>query len=304
MEKTIEVNDIVKAFNLEVLTAEDELDRLVSKSTSRRPGLEFIDYLDYLPMGHVQVLGVNEIHFLHTLENEERRERIENLVRYTPPCFIVTDNQTGLENMIRYCTERNIPLLRAVESNYEFIGKLDAYLIKRLAPETAIHGVCVNVSGLGVLLRGDSGVGKSETAHSLVGRGHRLVADDMVVLKRLSSHTLLGTHNETNKEFISLRSVGLLNVVRMYGRQAFQEESRIVLDIELTKWEGNSLYNELDVEPKTMTYMDVEIPSIQIQLKPGRDVVGLIEAAVNNWYLKQQGYNAADDFMERLENEQ
>src|SRR5699024_318774 len=160
MEKTIEVNDIVKAFNLEVLTAEDELDRLVSKSTSRRPGLEFIDYLDYLPMGHVQVLGVNEIHFLHTLENEERRERIENLeslpmghvdvlggdemhflhtleneerrerienlVRYTPPCFIVTDNQTGLVNMVRYCTERNIPLLRAVESNYEFIGKLDA----------------------------------------------------------------------------------------------------------------------------------------------------------------------------------
>src|SRR5699024_11461104 len=90
--------------------------------SSRRPGLEFIDYLDYLPMGHVQVLGVNEIHFLHTLENEERRERIENLVRYTSPCFIVTDNQTGLENMIRYCTERNIPLRRAAESTYEFIG--------------------------------------------------------------------------------------------------------------------------------------------------------------------------------------
>lgn len=304
MVKTIEVKDIVNAFDLEVLTAENELDRLVSKSTSRRPGLEFIDYLDYLPMGHVQVLGKNEIHFLHTLEKQERRKRVENLVRYEPPCFIVTDNQTGLENMIRYCTERNIPLFRAEESNYEFIGKLDAYLINRLAPETAIHGVCVNVSGLGVILRGDSGVGKSETAHSLVGRGHRLVADDMVVLKRLSSRTLLGTHNETNKEFISLRSVGLLNVVRMYGRQAFQEESRIVLDIELTRWEGSSLNNELDVEPKTMTYMDVEIPSIQIQLKPGRDVVGLIEAAVNNWYLKQQGYNAADDFMERLENDQ
>src|SRR5699024_12726543 len=126
-------------------------------------------------------------------------------------------------------------------------------------PETAVHGVCVNVFGLGVLLRGDSGVGKSETAHSLVGRGHRLVADDLVVLKRLSSHTLHGTHNETNKEFISLSSVGLLNVVRMYGRQAFKEESRIVLDIDFTKWEGNSLYNELDVEPKMMTYMEVEI---------------------------------------------
>src|SRR5699024_11851369 len=167
--------------------------------------------------------GVNEIHFLHTLENEERRERIENLVRYTPPCFIVTDNQTGLENMIRYCTERNIPLLRAVESNYEFIGKLDAYLIKRLAPETAIHGVCVNVSGLGVLLRGESGVGKSETAHSIVGRGHRLVADDMVVLKRLSTHTLIGPHNDIHNVFISLCRVGLLKVIIIYVLKSFTD---------------------------------------------------------------------------------
>ena len=304
MEKTIAVRDIVSSFGLEVLTCEDELDRRVSKSTSRRPGLEFMDYLDYLPMGHVQVLGENEIHFLDSLDTEERLQRVGNLVAYDPPCFIVTDNQKGLVMMTKFCKERNIPLFRAEESNYEFIGKLDAFLIKRLAPEIAVHGVCVNVSGLGVLLRGDSGVGKSETAHSLVGRGHRLVADDMVVLKKLSPRTLLGTHNETNKEFISLRSIGLLNVVRMYGRQAFQEESRIALDIELTKWEGSSLYNELDVETKTQTYMDVEIPSMQIQLKPGRDVVGLIEAAVNNWYLKQQGYNAADDFIERIEKEQ
>ena len=126
----------------------------------------------------------------------------------------------------------------------------------------------------------------------------------MVVLKKLSPQTLLGTHNETNKELISLRSIGLLNVVRMYGRQAFQEESRIALDIELTKWEGKSLYNDIDVETKYTSYMDVEIPSIQIQLKPGRDVVGLIEAAVNNFYLKQQGYNAAEDFMKRIEKEQ
>src|SRR5699024_7974171 len=139
---------------------------------------------------------------------------------------------------------------------------------KRLAPETAIHGVCVNVSGLGVLLRGDSGVGRSETAHSLVGRGHRLVADDMVVLKRLRSHTCRRTHNETNTEFISLRSFGVLHAVRIYGPQAVQDGSRIVWDIELTKWEGNSLYTGLDVEPKTMAYMDVEIPSSQIQLKP------------------------------------
>src|SRR5699024_5235810 len=216
--------------------------------------------------------------------------------KYRPPCFIVTHGQGGLEYLTKFCTEEGIPLLWTKESTAEFIPKVDAHMIKTLSEETAVHGVCVNVSGIGVLLRGDSGVGKSETAHSLLGRGHRLVADDIVVLKKLSPQTLLGTHNETNKELLSLRSIGLLNVVRMYGRNAFQDESRIALEIELTKWQGDSLYNDLEVETKFTSYMDVEIPYIQIQLKPGRDVVGLIEAAVNNWYLKQQGYSAAEEF--------
>lgn len=303
MVKSITVQEVVNSFSLEVLTCESALDRKVVKSTSRRPGLEFMDYLDYLPMGHVHVLGADEIYFLDSLSKEECRERVSNIVAYDPPCIVVTDDYQGLDNLTEYSRNKGVPLLRTTEANYEFVGKIDAFLIKRLAPEIAVHGVCVNVSGLGVLLRGDSGVGKSETAHSLIGRGHRLVADDIVVLKKLSPRTLLGTHNGTNRELLSLRSIGLLNVVRMYGRQAFQDESRIALDIELTKWEGTSLYNDLDVETEITSYMDVEIPSMQIQLKPGRDVVGLIEAAVNNWYLKQQGYNAAEDFMQRIENE-
>lgn len=194
-------------------------------------------------------------------------------------------------------------MLRTDASTYEFVGKLDAYLTKTLAQEIAVHGVCVNVSGIGILLRGKSGVGKSETAHTLIGRGHRLVADDIVVLKKLSPQTLLGTHNEKNKEFLALRSVGLLNVVRLYGRKAFQEETRIALDIELTKWQNNSLNNELEVEAKFTEYMGVRVPHIQIQLQPGRDVAGLIEAAANNWYLQQQGYSAAEEFMKRIQSE-
>lgn len=303
MEKSIQIKDVVQAFSLEILTGEDHLDHRITKSYARRPGLEFIKFLDYFPMEHVQVLGKNELQYLYTLSEADRELRVGNIVKYNPPCIIVTDGQDGLKYLPKYCKERKIPLLRTGESNYEFIKKIDAYLIKRLAPEIAVHGVCVNVFGFGVLLRGDSGVGKSETAHSLVGRGHRLVADDIVVLKKLSPQTLLGTHNETNKELLALRSIGLLNVVRMYGRSAFQDESRIALDIELTKWQDNELHNELEVETKYTSYMDVEIPYIQIQLKPGRDVVGLIEAAVNNWYLKQQGYSAADEFMKRIEAE-
>src|SRR5699024_8643971 len=209
----------------------------------------------------------------------------------------------GLEYLTKFCTEEGIPLLWTKESTAEFIPKVDAHMIKTLSEETAVHGDCINVSGIGILLRGDSGVGKSETAHTLIRRGHRLVADDMIVLKKLSPQTLLGTHNETNREFLALRSIGLLNVVRIYGRKAFQDETRITLDIKLTKWKADDLNNELELEQKYSEYMGVPIPFIEIQLQPGRDVAGLIEAAANNWYLQQQGYSAMGEFMERVEAE-
>lgn len=303
MSKFIEIIDVVDKFSLEVLTGANFLADRITEDTARRPGLEFIKYVPFFPQNRVYVLGENEIQYLYTLPEEEREERIESLVKYQPPCIIVTDGIDGLKYLPKYCDERDIPLLRTDERNYEFIKKIDSYLIRQLAPEIAVHGVCLNVFGVGVLLRGASGIGKSETAHSLIGRGHRLVADDIVVLKKLSPQTLLGTHNETNKELLSMRSIGLLNVVRMYGASAFQEDTRIAIDIELTKWEGAELYNELEVKAQFSTYMDIDIPYYQIQLKPGRDVVGLIEATVNNWYLKQQGYSAADEFMKRLENE-
>lgn len=301
MTKEILISDMIESLQLEVLTSSDALGRKVTKPKARRPGLEFIEYIPFLPTGHVQVLGENELDYLQSLSEKERSMRVENLVKYDPPCIIVTDGRKGLKYLRKYCDERHIPLLSTEEANYEFNGRIDAYLIRQLAEEIAIHGVCVNVLGMGILLRGDSGVGKSEIAHSLLGRGHRLVADDIVVLKKLSPETIIGTHNETNKELLSLRSIGLLNVVRMYGRQAFQAESRIGLDIELTKWEDSKLYNDLDVASQYTSYMDVEIPYLQIQLKPGRDVVGLIEAAINNLHLKQQGYQAVDEFMKRIE---
>src|SRR5699024_1158807 len=182
------------------LTGEEFLTDEVTESNARRPGLELIKYLEYFPSNHVHVLGENEIRYLHSLSESERENRISNLVKYNPPCIIVTDDQEGLKYLMRFCKKRDIPLLRTDESNYEFIKKIDAFLINRLADEIAVHGVCANVSGIGVLLRGASGVGKSEVAHSLIGRGHRLVADDIVVLKRLSPQTLLGRSEVNTSE--------------------------------------------------------------------------------------------------------
>ncbi|MCM3714145.1 HPr(Ser) kinase/phosphatase [Halalkalibacter oceani] len=300
--KTITVENLVRRFSLRVLAGENLNEKLITQSRVHRPGLEFVGHFDFFPTERIQILGRKEINYLHKLSKEERKIRIGNIVHYHPPCFIVTAGEEGLTYLTKYCIEEGIPLLitNKPETTSEFITYLDAYLVKEMAPEMSIHGVCVNVSGIGVLLRGNSGVGKSETAHTLIGRGHRLVADDIVVLKKLSPQTLLGTHDEKTKEFLALRSVGLLNVVRMYGRKAFQEETRIALDINLTKWEKDALNNELEQEAEFTDYMGVKVPTIEIQLQPGRDVAGLIEAAANNWYLRQQGYSAAEEFMSRI----
>ncbi|MGG1520041.1 HPr(Ser) kinase/phosphatase [Paenibacillus oryzisoli] len=300
--KSVTVKDLVERFSLEVLTGHSELHRPITKTKAHRPGLEFVGYFDFFPQAHVQLLGRKEITYLHKLSENERNLHIGNIVKYHPPCFVVTRSQEGLKYLKKYCEEEKIPLLRTSAPTSKFQDLVDLYLSKSLAEEIAIHGVCVNVSGIGILLRGKSGVGKSETAHTLIRRGHRLVADDIVVLKKISPETLLGTHNGKTKEFLALRSIGLINVSRLYGRKAFQDETRIVLDIELTKWQENALNNDLELEPRFTDYMDIQVPHIEIQLQPGRDVAGLVEAAANNWYLRQQGYRAAEDFMQRLMN--
>ncbi|AZS17877.1 HPr(Ser) kinase/phosphatase [Paenibacillus lutimineralis] len=301
--KTITVQRLAEVFKLEVLTGAGYMDREITRPRTHRPGLEFVGYFDFFPMKRVQILGRKEITYLLTRTVEERKLHIGNIVKYHPPCFIVTSGQQEIPFLTLFCEQEGIPLLRTSETTTDFIAKLDGYLVKALAPEVSIHGVCINVSGIGILLRGKSGIGKSETAHTLIRRGHRFVADDIVVLKRLGPATLLGSHNETTREFLALRSVGLINVVRQYGRRAFQDETRIVLDIELTPWKGDSLNNELEVVPQFIDYLGVQIPHIEIQLQPGRDVAGLIEAAANNWYLKQLGYSAAEEFMKRIEDE-
>ncbi len=297
----VTVQDLIERFSLEVLAGDTQLQRAVPRARAYRPGLEFVGYFDFFPQEHVQLLGRKEIKYLHTLSEAERNLHIGNIVKYHPPCFIVTRNQEGLKYLRKYCDQEGIPLLRTSEQTTKFQQIIDAYLAKSLAETISVHGVCVNVSGIGILLRGKSGVGKSETAHTLIQKGHRLVADDIVVLKKISPETILGTHSGNTKEFLALRSIGLINVTRLYGRSAFQEESRIVLDIELTQWKENTLNNELEWKEKYTDYIGVKIPHIEIQLQPGRNVAGLVEAAANSWYLKQQGYSAAEEFMKRLE---
>lgn len=298
--KSITIKQLVDRFQLEVLAGAEQLGRTIVKSRVHRPGLEFSGYFDFFPQERVQILGKKEITYLHTLSEKERDIRIGNVVKYHPPCFVVTRKLEGLQYLMEHCNKEGIPLLRSADDTSKFMTLIDMYLTRMLAPEIQVHGVCVNVAGIGVLLRGQSGIGKSETALTLIRRGHRLVADDAVVLKKINPEVIIGTHDGNTREFLALRSIGLINVPRIYGRSSFQDETRIVLDIELTKWKENELNNDILQEPKYSTYMDVRIPHIQIQLQPGRDVAGLVEAAANNWYLQMQGYSAAEEFIQRL----
>lgn len=301
--KKISIQEIVDRFQLEVIAGESGLNRHVFSDDIHRPGLEFTGFLEYFPTERIQLLGRQELTFLHSLTHEQRDTRIGAVVAKQPPCFIITRGQEGLTYFEKHCAEQQVPLLRTKEKTTKFLTKLNNFVEKALANEIGVHGVCLNVFGVGILLRGESGIGKSEAALTLVERGHQLVADDLVILKQIDPDTLIGTHNKSNRDFLSLRGIGLVDIPRLYGSGSFQEETTVNLDILLSPWIERHHYDALGVEQKKMTYLDVTIRHIEIPVRPGRDIAGLIEVAAKNWRLQKQGYSALKAFQDRLNNE-
>ncbi|RXT13629.1 HPr(Ser) kinase/phosphatase [Ammoniphilus sp. CFH 90114] len=298
--KKISIKEIVETMHLEVLAGHEGLSRDVIHDDIHRPGIEFTGFLEHFPMERIQILGRQEITYLHSLSHVERDSRIGAVVAKHPPCFIITRGQEDLTYFEKHCTKEQVPLLRTPEKTTKFLSKLNNFLEKALAKEIGIHGVCLNVFGVGILLRGESGIGKSEAALALVERGHRLVSDDLVILKQIDPVTLLGTHNQSNRDFLSLRGIGLVDIPRLYGSGSFQQETQVNLDILLSPWKEKHHYDALGVEQNVVTYLDVTIRHIEIPVRPGRDIAGLIEVAAKNWRLQQQGYNALKAFEDRL----
>ncbi|MBB6446366.1 HPr(Ser) kinase/phosphatase [Bacillus benzoevorans] len=299
---TITVRQLVDKLKLEIVAGEEGLDQLIDNDDIHRPGLELTGYFKYFPSERIQLLGRQEITYLHSLTKAQRDERIGNIIKEHPPCIIITRNQEGLSYLIKHCNEEGVALLRAKEKTTRVIGKLNSYLEKELAKSIGIHAVCMNVFGVGLLIRGESGIGKSEAALSLIEKGHRLIADDLVILKRIDLETLIGTHNQTNRDFLSLRGIGMINVPRLYGSGAFQDETSINLDIILSAWDVKKYYDGIETTKEMIEYLDVPVPHIEIPIRPGRDIASLIEVAAKNWRLEQQGYTALNEFYERIEN--
>ena len=297
----ITVRQLAQKLKLENLAGDEGLNNIIESDEIHRPGLELTGYFKFFPNKRIQLLGRQEITYLHSLTIEERDERIGNVIRKRPPCIIITHNQEGLTYLIKHCNEEGVALLRAKENTTRVISKLNNYLEKELAESIGIHAVCLDVFGVGILIRGVSGIGKSESALALIEKGHRLISDDLVILKSIDNETLIGTHNGTNRDFLSLRGIGMINVPRLYGSGSFQDETVVDLDIVLSAWDEKKYYDAIEHQIEFVEYLDVSVPHIEIPVRAGRDIAALIEVAAKNWRLEEQGYTALNEFNERIQ---
>ncbi|MFC4812176.1 HPr(Ser) kinase/phosphatase [Paenibacillus sp. GCM10023250] len=300
MGKKVKVSDLVSQFQLEILGGEDGLKRSISLDDLSRPGLEMAGYFDYYPRERVQILGKTEITFMDTLSKQERIDRIERLFDDETPCFIITRGLDAPSELIEQANERQIPVLRSNTATTIFLSRITNFLERKLAPSATIHGVLVDVYGVGMLITGGSGIGKSETALELVKRGHRLVADDAVEIRQTSDNQLHGTAPELIRHLLEIRGLGIINVMTLFGAGAVRNNKRISVVIKLENWQADKQYDRLGLDEETTRIIDTDVPIVTVPVRPGRNLAVIIEVAAMNFRLKRMGYNAALQFTNKL----
>ena len=263
-----------------------------------RPGLFLAGFMDYFGENRVQVLGNAEIEFLRKMGKEEERACLEQLLQREIPCIIVSRNRSVPEPLLELCQKYKVPLFRSENTTTSVINALVIFLNRLLAPSESRHAGLIDVYGMGILLIGKSGIGKSETALELVKRGHRLVADDSVIIKRIDDR-LEGTSPELIRYFMELRGIGIIDVKSMYGVGSVVKQKDIELVIELERWEEGKAYDRLGDERQYEEILGVSLPKITIPVRPGRNLAIIIEVAAINSRLKQLGYDAAKEMINR-----
>ncbi|GAB6935132.1 MAG: HPr(Ser) kinase/phosphatase [Bacillota bacterium] len=298
--ETVRVQDLVSTFQLKVVSGARGVKRSIETMDICRPGLEMAGYFTYYPADRVQLLGRTELTFAERLDSATRLERFRRLCTEKTPCICITRGQEVPPELIQASEETGVPVLLSTLPTTKLASKLSHYLENRLAPRTTIHGVLVDVYGIGILLVGASGIGKSETALELVKRGHRLVADDAVEIRQTQENELIGSAPELIRHLLEIRGLGIINIMTLFGAGAVRNYKRISLVVELEAWDPTKQYERLGLDEKTMKIMDTELPLITIPVKPGRNLAVIIEVAAMNYRLKRMGYNAAVHFSKRL----
>ncbi|WP_379970455.1 HPr(Ser) kinase/phosphatase [Ectobacillus sp. sgz5001026] len=298
----VRTKDLIEYFRLDLVSGEKGIHRSIQTSDLSRPGIEMAGFFTYYPSDRVQLLGKTEITFFNTLTAEQKKERMEALCTDETPCIIVTRGQEVPPELLLASQESNVPLLCSTQKTTRLASRLTNYLESKLAPTTAVHGVLVDIYGVGVMIMGSSGVGKSETALELVKRGHRLVADDSVEIRQEDEDTLVGSSPELIEHLLEIRGLGIINVMTLFGAGAVRNHKRISLAIHLELWDQNKNYDRLGLDEEKMKIIDTEITKITLPVRPGRNLAVIIEVAAMNFRLKRMGVNAAQQFSERLMN--
>ena len=298
---SVALSKVIKTHSLETIYMPNkpESELVIRSQDVNRPGLMFAGYEKYFDPLRVEFVGLAEMSYLEVLDEKTQRERVELFFSLKPPVVIITRNIDILPVMVEMAEKYEVPLLRTAEPTSGIMATLISYLNTELAERITRHGVMVEVYGEGILIVGDSGVGKSETAVELIKRGHRLIADDAVEIKRVSSKTLVGSAPDNIRHFMELRGIGIVNARNIFGIGAVKLTEKIDMVIQLEQWDSSKAYDRLGLEDEYFTILGIKIPATVVPVKPGRNLAIIIEIAAMNNRQKRMGYNAARELMQQ-----
>lgn len=301
---SVKLKKVIDEFGLEIIHGSTDMEQVeIVNNEVNRPSLQIAGFFDYFDNTRIQVIGKVEISYINKMTSEEKTRSLEKLFNKNLPVVIVTRDMEIPEEMYELSEKYNTTLARTPMATSRFVSALIAFLNIELAPRMTTHGVLVEVYGEGILLLGDSGVGKSETAIELVKRGHRLVADDAVEVKRVSDKSLLGSAPDIIRHFIELRGIGIIDVKMIFGMGAVKNTEKIDMIINLEVWQAKKQYDRLGLNTEYTELLGIKIPSLTIPVKPGRNLAVVVEVAAMNHRQKKMGYNAAEALNNRLINE-
>ncbi|MEI6602107.1 MAG: HPr(Ser) kinase/phosphatase [Clostridia bacterium] len=303
LEYSVSLEKIIREFNLEVVAGAEYVSSVkVSSTDLNRPGLELTGYHKHFESARIQIIGNTEFAFLwEEMSLEKSQALIDSFFKLGFPCLVLTRGLDVLPGLVTASEQYKIPILRTKQVSTRFISALVGFLTLELAPRTSVHGVLVEVYGEGILIVGESGVGKSETAMELVKRGHRLVADDVVEIRRVSDKTLVGSSPEQIRHFLEIRGIGIVDVKNLYGMGSVKLTERIDLIINLENWKQHKEYERLGMQTQYKNILEIEVPTLLIPVRPGRNLAIIVEvAAMNNRQKEDMGYNAAEVLNDRL----
>ncbi|RNF39360.1 HPr(Ser) kinase/phosphatase [Planococcus salinus] len=297
----VTTKQVMEMFDLKLISGQEGIGRHIPTSDISRPGLEMAGYFTHYPANRVQLLGKTELSFFAMLKAGERRDRMMKLCTDDTPAIIVSHDVEVPVELIEASSENHVPVLSTKMTTTRFSSLLTNYLESKLAPTTAVHGVLVDIYGVGVLITGKSGVGKSETALELVKKGHRLVADDCVEIHQEGENTLVGHPPKLIEHLLEIRGVGIIDIMTLFGASAVRTFKRISLVIDLELWDADKTYDRLGLEEEKMRIIDTDLTKLTIPVRPGRNLSVIIEVAAMNYRLKRMGVNAAEEFSKRLD---